>query len=56
MGKRVCLYMRSSACSGQFSVEECGGEMGDGDGWRVRRLVFLATPHLAQTEMRMQAG
>ena len=54
MGKRVCLYMGSSACSGQFSVE-CGGEMGDGDVWRVRKLVFLATPHLAQTAMRMQA-
>ena len=39
-------------------MEECGGEEGSGggEGVRVRRLVFMATPHLAQTEMRTRAG
>ena len=36
-------------------MEECGGEEGGGgEGERVRRLVFLDTPHLVQTEIRLQ--
>ena len=36
--------------SGDFVVEEVFGESGE----RLRRLVFLSKPHLAQTEIQVQ--
>ena len=45
--------------SGRWRVEECGGggeEEGEGEGRRVRRLVFVKTSHLVQTEMRLRPG
>ncbi len=48
LGSRVVLQEGNSTHSGRYVVEECTeGEE------RVRRLVFLDTPHLAQTEMRL---
>ena len=55
LGSRVVLHEGSSTHSGNYVVEECdrseaGGEM------RVRRLVFLSSQHLTQTEVRMIPG
>ena len=56
VGCLVCLCEGVSAVSGRWRVEECGGEGGGGEGGRVRRLVFLSTSHLVQTEMRLRPG
>ncbi len=48
LGLRVVLQEGNSTHTGRYVVEECT----EGEG-RVRRLVFLDTPHLAQTEMRL---
>ena len=51
LGTRKVLLEDSSLLSGAFVVEE--SESDDVDGL-VRRLVFMATPHLAQTEVLMK--
>jgi hypothetical protein len=52
LGSRVVLHEGSSAHSGGYLVEECEG----GEGVRLRRLVFLNSQHLAQTELHMVTG
>ena len=42
--------------SGKWRVEECGGGDGEEGEERVRRLVFVKTAHLVQTEMRLIPG
>ena len=54
VGCRVCLCDGVSSMSGRWRVEECGGKGGEGE--RVRRLVFMNTSHLVQTEMRLRPG
>ena len=59
VGRRVCLCEGVSSVSGGWRVEECGGgtgEEGEEEGERVRRLVFVKTSHLVQTEMRLRPG
>lgn len=51
LGSRVCLCDGVSVKSGRWRVEECGGE-----GERVRRLVFVDTSDLVQTEVRLRPG
>ena len=53
LGSRVVVYKGCSSYSGEYVVEEC--DSGEGDG-RVRRLVFLNTPYLAQTEVKLLEG
>ena len=55
MGSRVVLYQGSSTHSGGYVVEECDSGEG-GEGVRLRRLVFLISQHLAQTEVHMVPG
>ena len=55
LGSRVVLHKGSSAHSGKYVVEECDSDEG-GEGVRLRRLVFLTTQHLAQTEVHMVPG
>ena len=55
LGSRVVLHEGSSVHSGGYVVEECDGGEG-GEGVRLRRLVFLSTQHLAQTEVHMVPG
>ena len=55
LGSRVVLHEGNSAHSGDYVVEECDGSEG-GEGVRVRRLVFLSSQHLAQTEVHMIPG
>ena len=58
----MCLCEGVSSVSGQWRVEECGGGGGvegeeeEEEGKRVRRLVFVKTSHLVQTEMRLRPG
>ena len=52
LGSRVVLHEGSSAHSGGYVVEECDSS----EGVRVRRLVFLSSQHLAQTEVHMIPG
>lgn len=52
LGSRVVLHEGSSAHSGDYVVEECDGC----EGVRLRRLVFLSSQHLAQTEVQMIPG
>ena len=52
LGSRVVLHKGNSAHSGDYVVEECDGSE-SGEGVRVRRLVFLSSQHLAQTEVHM---
>ena len=52
LGSRVVLYKGHSDFSGSYVVEECESE---GEG-RVRRLVFLNNPRLAQTEVKIVSG
>lgn len=52
LGSRVVLHEGRSELSGQYVVEECEGD----GGRRVRRLVFLASPTVAQTEVRIATG
>lgn len=51
LGSRVIVYKGCSSYSGEYVVEECDSKDG-----RVRRLVFLNTPHLAQTEVKLLQG
>ena len=53
LGSRKVLFESSSAVSGKMVVEESEEE---GGGGRVRRLVFLCTPYLSQTEVRIVPG
>jgi hypothetical protein len=55
LGSRVVLHEGSSTHSGGYVVEECDGGEG-GEGVRLRRLVFLTSQHLAQTEVHMIPG
>ena len=55
LGSRVVLHEGSSAHSGGYVVEECDSSE-VGEGVRVRRLVFLNSQHLAQTEVHMIPG
>jgi hypothetical protein len=55
LGSRVVLHEGSSAHSGDYVVEECDSGEG-GEGVRLRRLVFLTSQHLAQTEVHMVTG
>ena len=48
--------MGVSVVSGKWRVEECGGGDGEEGEERVRRLVFVKTAHLVQTEMRLIPG
>ena len=55
LGSRVVLHEGSSVHSGRYVVEE--SDSGDpGEGVRLRRLVFVSTPHLAQSEIQIIAG
>ena len=54
-GSRVVLHEGSSAHSGSYVVEECDSSEG-GEGVRLRRLIFLTSQHLAQTEVHMVPG
>ena len=57
VGRRVCLCEGVSSVSGPWRVEECGGGSGEEEecqGERTRRLVFVKTSHLVQTEMRLR--
>ena len=51
LGSREVLFESSSPLSGKVVVEESEDE-----GVRVRRLIFLCTPHLSQTEVRIFSG
>ena len=55
LGSRVVLHEGSSAHSGGYVVEECDSGEG-GEGVRLRRLIFLTSQHLAQTEIYMVPG
>ena len=55
LGSRVVLHEGSSTHSGNYVVEECDSSE-SGEGVRVRRLVFLTSQHLAQTEVHMVPG
>jgi hypothetical protein len=55
LGSRVVLHEGSSAHSGDYVVEECDGGEG-GEGVRLRRLIFLNSQHLAQTEVHVVSG
>ena len=52
LGSRVVLHEGRSSHSGDYVVEECD----NGEGVRLRRLVFLTSRHLAQTEVHMVPG
>ena len=52
LGSRVVLHEGLSSLSGSYVVEECDGD----DDTRVRRLVFLSSPTVSQTEMRLVPG
>lgn len=53
LGSRQVLFEASSPVSGKLVVEESEEEHGGG---MVRRLVFLCSPHLSQTEVRIVTG
>ena len=55
LGSRVVLHEGSSTHSGDYVVEECDGNEA-GEVVRVRRLIFLSSQHLAQTEIHMVPG
>ena len=55
LGSRVVLHQGSSTHSGDYVVEECDSSKA-GEEVRVRRLVFLSSQHLAQTEVHMVPG
>ncbi len=46
------LYKDSSPLSGDFVVEEVEGDNGE----CIRRLVYLSSPSLAQTEILLKSG
>lgn len=52
IGSRVILHEGSSDQSGPYVVEECEGD----GGTRLRRLVFLNSPSMSQTEMEIVPG
>ena len=52
LGNREILFEGSSDCTGAFVVEEIIDE----DGSLLRRLVFLSTPHMAQSEAKVMQG
>lgn len=52
LGSRVVLHEGSSCFSGSYVVEECVEE----EEGRVRRLVFLSNPRLAQTTVKLTPG
>ena len=52
LGNRDILFEGSSDCTGEFVVEEVIDE----DGSLLRRLVFLSTPHMAQSETKVIQG
>lgn len=56
LGCRRVLLEDSSPLSGGFVVEESEVTEGGGGGEWVRRLVFVDTSHLAQTEVKMRPG
>ena len=55
LGSRVTLHEGNSTNSGDYVVEECDSGV-SGEGVRLKRLVFLASQHLAQTEVQMVPG
>ena len=52
LGSRVVLHEGCSALSGPYVVEECDGD----GGTRIRRLVFLNSPSVSQTEVKIIQG
>ncbi len=52
LGSRVILHEGQSSLSGSYVIEECDGH----NGVRIRRLVFLDTPTVSQTEMKINTG
>lgn len=52
LGSRVVLHEGSSPFTGRYVIEECEEE----EEGRVRRLVFLNTPALAQTVVNIIPG
>lgn len=52
LGNREILFEGGSDCTGTFVVEEVIDE----DGTLLRRLVFLSTPHMAQSEVKVIQG
>ena len=52
LGNREILFEGSSDCTGAFVVEEVIDEDGD----LLRRLLFLSTPHMAQSEAKVIQG
>ena len=55
LGSRVVLYEGASVFTGRYVIEE-GEEEEEEGGGRIRRLVFLSNPGLAQTEVKVVSG
>lgn len=52
LGSRVVLHEGSMDNGDKYLVEECEGD----DNSRIRRLIFLQSPGLSQTEVRIISG
>ena len=52
LGNREIVFEGNSDCTGAFVIEDVIDE----DGQLLRRLVFLSTPHMAQSEVKIMQG
>ena len=52
LGNRVVLHEGNSALSGDYVVEDVDGDSGE----KFRRLIFLKTKYMIQSEAKLVAG